>query len=308
MALMTLFASAYGRRLLWGYVIACAVGWVCFRRQHMPWRTWLLAWIFSLVLGIWGARLYHGLLHDGWSFATSGMFRAEPYGYAFCGAALGTILAGAVSAWLTGISVRDTWEAMTLPGLVMVLCARLAEGMSDFGWGAIVNESWMQRPPIAVLDPMWQEWHLAVFNLEALCAFSLCAVLVIKRETLAGRLFPTALNWWAMTQIFCESLRVETLKWGFVRVQQVQCAVLAAAVLLFFTRKAPGNKRLLPWCAFLAGVCLVVLLEFALDKCPWPRSLDYAIMALVLGGMGWTVQWVMDHPQKIKWEEHEHAE
>ncbi len=296
MALLTLFASSYGQGVLLGYVLSCVVGWICFRKRCISWHTWMLAGSLSLILGILGARLYQGLLHDGWSFVASGMLRAEPYNYAFCGAVLGVILAGAASAWMTGASVQDTWEAMAFPGLIMVVCARLAEGMSDFGWGDIVNVPWMQHPPLAVLDSVWREWHFSVFNLEALCALVLCVVLIIKREKLVGKLFPTALNWWAITQIFCESLRVETLKWGFVRVQQVQCAVFAAAVLLFFTRNGPGKKRLLVWCAFLAGVCLVVLLEFALDKCTWPRILDYAAMMLVLGGMGWSVQWMVGYP------------
>ena len=298
MALLTLFSSAYGQRVLWGYAIACAVSWVCFQKKHISWRTWLLTVVLGLVLGILGARLYQGLLHDGWKFAANGLFRAEPYAYAISGAILGAVLAGAVSARLTGAQVRSTWEAMVFPWLVMILCARLAEVTSDFGWGTIVNEPWLQRPPIAVLDPLWHEWHFAVFNLEALCALILAVVLIIKRKALTGKLFPTALTWWSMTQIFCESLRVETLKKGFVRIQQVQCALFAAAVLFYFTRKAPTKKRVIAWCMFFAEVGLMVLFEFALDKFPWPAYLDYAGMILVLGAMGWTVQSAISTAEK----------
>ena len=48
-----------------------------------------------------------------------------------------------------------------------------------------------------------------------------------------------------MAQIFCESLRAETLRWGFVRVQQVQCAVFALAVLAIGAACGAGGVGLI---------------------------------------------------------------
>lgn len=295
MVLLDLFATEYGRLLLYGWLLASLVGLTEFWRNHLPVRTWLCTAVLSLVLCVLGARMYYILVHDvlGYGFEGS-FFVAEPYYHAFCGAVLGAMLAAVLAAKLTRISVHDELESLAVPGLTMIAFARAVERMSDFGWGDIVQASWMQHFPFGVFDTVWEEWHFALFNVEALVALVLLVVLVARHRQLEGVRFSTALVWWSMAQVFCESFRVETIKWGFVRVQQVQCAIFAAAVLLVFTLRARGTeasrRAVLSWVVYVLGVAMVVFLEFAIDKCPWPVWLDYVVMAGTLVAMGWSVQ------------------
>ena len=107
--------------------------------------------------------------------------------------------------------------------------------------------------------------------------------------------FARALLWLAVTQIFCESLRAETLRWGFVRVQQIQCAVFALLLMMEYGLKKKKNARELTFRLGVMAVCIGVtaLMEYALDKWPWPNALCYAVMAAALLCLGIDVQGVL---------------
>lgn len=214
------------------------------------------------------------------------LLSSRPYEYAMCGALLGVVLAGMLCARLTRQRTGRVLDALAPAGLLALAVARLGEVFSDFGWGQMVLEPAWQRFPFAVQD-MYGQWHLAVFMLEGVAALVLCVCVWRMRDGTEGDVFLTALLWLSMTQIFCESLRAETIRWGFVRVQQVQCAVFGLLVLAGRAlRRRSVRGGLIALTVYLAGVGAVVFLEYALDKLPMPQAFDYAVMAAVLGVMG----------------------
>lgn len=237
-----------------------------------------------------GARGYYLLMNNviGGSIWMGGLVSPYPYEHAMCGAVLGAMLAAVLAACLTGARAAELLDALAPAGLLMIALARFAEGYADFGWGQVISDPALCFFPVAAKD-MFGQWHAAVFMLEGLMALAVLAALLLARENRTGVRFAFALVCWSMTQIFCESLRAETLRWGFVRVQQVQCAVFALAVLAVGSVKEQlrGKRLALPWAVYLIGVAAVVDLEYALDKLPMPRSLDYVLMACVLAVMGW---------------------
>lgn len=222
-------------------------------------------------------------------YATRGLdgfvlLSSRPYEYAMCGALLGVVLAGMLCARLTRQRTGRVLDALAPAGLLALAVVRLGEVFSDFGWGQMVLEPAWQRFPFAVQD-MYGQWHLAVFMLEGVAALVLCVCVWRMRGGTEGDVFLTALLWLSMTQIFCESLRAETIRWGFVRVQQVQCAVFGLLVLAGRALRRRGGWAL-PLAVYLAGVGVVVLMEYALDKLPMPQVFDYAVMAAALCAMG----------------------
>ena len=205
-----------------------------------------------------------------------------------CGSVLGAMLAAVLAARLTGERPARLLDALAPAALLMIVLARAAEVFSDFGWGQVIDDPALCFFPVAAQD-MYGQWHGAVFMLESVLALAVLAAVLLRKWRVPGGRFAFALVCWSMAQIFCESLRAETLRWGFVSVQQVQCAVFALAVLAIGSVKAGlrGRRLVLPWSVYLLGVALVVGLEYALDKLPMPRLLDYALMAIVLAAMGW---------------------
>lgn len=248
----------------------------------------LLAPVLCLVC----ARAYYLLVSrlSGFWLDSGAFLSTEPYDYAFGGGVLGFVLA----VWGTALICRKPFRALgdvfAPAGLAGVALMRLAEAFSDFGWGEVVDAAWMQHYPVAVQN-MFGEWCAAVFNLEALCALVILAVLLVCR--LPGRRLQTALLWWAVCQIFCESLRVESITWGFVRVQQVQSALIALILLIVATLRLPKGQRRragICWACFLLAAGVVAFLEFAIDKMPWPTFVNYVLMAAAVGVLGFCPQ------------------
>lgn len=275
----------YGFMLIAAFALGSAAFFLRARRAALRGCTTPVLALLCAVLAPLCARVYlHVTKYAARGLGGFVLLSSRPYEYAMCGALLGVVLAGVLFARLTRQRTGRVLDALAPAGLLALAVARLGEVFSDFGWGQMVLEPAWQRFPFAVQD-MYGQWHLAVFMLEAAAALVL-AVFVwrLRRET-AGDVFLTALLWLSMTQIFCESLRAETIRWGFVRVQQVQCAVFGLLVLAGRALRRRGGWAL-PLAVYLAGVGVVALMEYALDKLPMPQTFDYAVMAAALCAMG----------------------
>ena len=118
--------------------------------------------------------------------------------------------------------------------------------------------------------------------------FALLALLYVmrRRDLQPGVRFSLALLWWALPQVFCESFRAETLRWGFVRVEQLLCGLLMLGLLVYGCMRMSGQLTAVRrfWragAAVLALVC-VGLLEYALDKTGIPVPVCYVLMIAVL--------------------------
>lgn len=278
-------------------VIALSALYFQMRRAGLPGRLWGLLSVCGVLLGYVCARAYYVLavnVAGGYALHRLRFFSPYPYEYAMCGAALGVMLACVAAAAASREKPSRVLDAATLPMLLMLCLARASELFSDFGWGQVMTGTAGRFFPIAVTD-LFGQWHGAVFFLEALCALFVLAW--ARRKPIGdGRRFATALLWFAVTQLVCESLRAETLRWGFVRVQQAQCAVFALVLLLRYARrtKAGAQALALRLTAFAACVGVIALMEYALDKLPLSNGVCYAVMAAAAGAIGLNVQRLID--------------
>ncbi|MGN0996502.1 MAG: prolipoprotein diacylglyceryl transferase family protein [Candidatus Ventricola sp.] len=277
---------------MYGIVLAAAlaVGSAAFlvrqRRAGLRGRTLPVVLALGIVLMPLVSRVFVQLTR----YAVRGfggfvLLSCKPYDYALCGTMLGLLLAAVLAARLTHQRAARVLDVLAPAGLLALAVARAGEVFSDFGWGQLVLDPRGQVFPVAVQD-MYGQWHLAVFMLEGALALGL-GLWAWRIRGPEGACFARALLWLSLTQILCESLRAETIRWGFVRVQQVACAVFGLALML----AALAKRRRLRGAAaavgvYLAGVAVVALMEYALDKLPMPQALDYAVMAAALGAMG----------------------
>lgn len=283
--------TAYG----WSLAAASAAAAVLLavRMKRSSLRAWPLFAVLCTLLGAAGARGYYILTQNLLcGYPMFSVISFYPYEHAMCGAVLGVCLALWLGARFTHQRVSLVLDAAAPVGLALMTLARAAEVFSDFGWGKVVEHPAMQRFPLSVLD-MYDQWHWAVFMLESL--FALLALLYVMRrhDPQPGVCFSLALLWWALPQVFCESFRAETLRWGFVRVQQVQCALFALAVLLYWGRVRGAGRQVMTrkLAAFVLCVAVVVFVEFALDKLnAIPNAALYALMAADLLALGCMVQ------------------
>lgn len=287
---MTMFPmlSGYGVSLLAGAILSVLLLFVRMRKARL--KAPVLCGALCAALGVAGARGYFILMQNvlGGYPMYGGVVSLYPYEHAMCGAVIGVCAGVWLCARLTRQKPLRMLDAMAPAGLLMICVARFGECFSDFGWGTVVEAAGWQRMPFAVMD-MYDQWHWAVFTLEGALAAAVLVYILCRKEKTPGVAFSLALLWWAMTQVFCESFRAETLRWGFVRVQQAQCAVFALALMLIWGRGMNRKAMLRRLALFALCVGVVVFVEFALDKLnDIPNAALYALMAadlFVLGGM-----------------------
>ena len=133
----------------------------------------------------------------------------------------------------------------------------------------------------------WGESYPAIFMLSCLAALIVAIVgLTRKPGGRDGQLFLRTAFYLALPQIMCESLLAECMKWGFVRVQQLLCALTLLAILLAECRRASGSlsfaRRWWPVGALLLCAAGLVGVEFALDKSGLPAFVGYGAMVVLL--------------------------
>lgn len=248
----------------------------------------LAAGLLAVLLGVLGARLFYFFARlqylvpmYGWGHVTD----LAPQGLAFGGAVLGVLGAGWLTSRLTRVPADPLLDRLVPAALLTLALARAGEYTVHIGEGPYVQNAALQFFPLAIRNE-WGEWYFAIFVLEALCALAVLLWMLGRRGWPAGRAWRRALLYLLLTQVLCESLRAESLRWGFVRVHQL-FAVLVAFVLLLEKLRRRGARPWLRIGLFLLGTAVLIGIEFALDKWPAaPHWALYLVMAATLAGMG----------------------
>ncbi len=208
------------------------------------------------------------------NYGLSAFLRTQPAEFSFIGGCAGVVLAVYISARICKANVPSTLDAFAPWGALMAAIARgctyFLDRMSMVGVGDYVENEALSFFPVAVENEMLFGWFYAVFMLE--CAFALlCAAAVlfpaIRGKMQPGRVFLHAVFFLALPQIFCEQLLGSYIKWAFVRVEQLLCAAIVFAVILYAcVQNKGGKKRFLP--LGLTGICMLAVIDllFMLDN------------------------------------------
>ena len=206
----------------------------------------------------------------------------------FWGGAAGVTLGVALAAKLAGLKPGEALNAFAPWGALMVAFARYAERyLGMLGVGMYLESGFFPYAQGIAWDPEYTEWYLAVFMLEAL--FALVALVLSLRHRGEPRRFLRTLFYLCLPQILCESLRMNTIVWLFVKAEQVVCYAFCEAVLVWMAFRL-GRRERRHWLPAVVGLVVLLLTvaeEFALDKTDIPHWITYSAMALGLAAMAW---------------------
>ncbi len=214
----------------------------------------------------------------------------SPYRFSFFGGAVGLLLGTALAALLLRQPLGQSMDAYAPAFALQLSLARAAEYfMGDVGLGRFTEVPWLCHPPLAMVNE-WNEWYIAVFTLEAVAALliGLLARCTEKKALVPGHSMLRVLYWLCVTQVAWEQLRTMPMTWGFVRAEQLLCAV--ASLLLLLLCVLPSKASLARKCLFPAAyfvLCgIVTAMEFALDgKIQMRPALSWTLIAASLAAM-----------------------
>ncbi len=275
---MSTFFSAYGICMVLSFLTAAAAFLFLRGKGGRKLPETLAVLLLGACFGCAFSRL-NVLLFGGYASLQRGFFSPYPYDYSVFGAILGLFLGAALACFLCRGTFGQILDDLALPALLFLVLARVSEVQADFGWGAILSENvWL--PSFFITTDMYSMRHLAVYALEAVGALLvLCAVWRMHPGRTGDR-FLHALILFALTQMLLESLRAETLRNGFVRIQQIEFAVTLLLIWIFRLRKDPRGAMRRTVLATLLMVAVTAFCEYALDKITViPAPVTYLIMA-----------------------------
>lgn len=206
----------------------------------------------------------------------------------YYGGAAGVCLAVFLAAKILGEKPGKALNAFATSGALLAALVRFAEyWLGSLGTGDYIEEA---LPfPFAVSElwnPDFPEYYLAIFMLEGILSLRVAVFALRNRKD--SFVFLRTVFYLCLLQIICESLRATSIRWLFVRYEQLLCYLIAEGILVWYAvaAKKKGQNN---WGAALFGllVCaLTVAEEFMLDgKITWG---EYGIPPVVIYGcMAW---------------------
>ena len=173
---------------------------------------------------------FHIIEQGAGSFWTS--LKTEEMSY--YGGMAGVCLAVALSAKILGLRPGKVLNLFAPAGALMAAIARFAEYFLYPTGTGIAGEAFLPFP--VAVSIVWSEDYIeyvpAVYmfsGLMSLVAFVLC----LKHRDEPDRMLRT-LFYLCLPQLFCESLRAQSIKWLFVRSEQLFCFLFCEGVLIWY--------------------------------------------------------------------------
>lgn len=274
--LFTLFGlpvTCYAACLVLAAVLSVVAMLFTCRRENQ--ETMLLFSVLAVPLCVSGARLVYCLAnYDLYITAPMEALFFWQGGYAIWGAVAGGALACRAAAALRRVPILRVMDEAAPAAALMIALSRAAELFSGQGYGLSVEKESLCFFPLSVCNE-YEEWHYAVFMLEALYALVILFILLFGNRSLPeGTKARRLIILYSAGQILMENLRCdEYLNWvfGYLRISQLLCALVLFAMLLWGLKKkkARGRKAALPVLLFLFLAGVVVGAQFAMDKLWW---------------------------------------
>ena len=257
------------------------------------------------------------------------IFRVSDGGFMIWGAILGGILAGVLTARITRQSAWTILDSSVVWACLLIAFGRILCGvlMKDQGTGlaledwfntewtdpeeaefanrfslfALEDYSFFERFPFAVRNS-YDTWCWAIFMPEAIWAL-ITALCVHRYKAINGGKTLLFITMYSSGQILFESMlkgEVAYLPWlGFVKANQILCAVALLIVAVIFIHGMHKNDRLKEIIRtalqFIPAVLIIIAMEFAVFEKKitlifyWPADVCHLIMAVACIWLGITV-------------------
>ena len=273
-----------------------SAAWLALRlkKQGMNPISGVVGMVFAIGLGAVMAKLFYVtlLIERVWPrFGWEAFIRVRASEFSFLGGGVGVVVGMLLAAKATRQDWKRYLDAFAPCGALMAAGARFAERWQGMlGVGSLIKNDSLCFFPFGVSN-QWGEWFFAVFMLETLAALLIALIFALRKPEvrIPGLHVQRVAFYLCLTQVLCESLRAQGMRWGFVRVEQVLSGVALIAFLLnhcLRVRERNAWKRFWPIVGAALCIASLVGVEFALDKTDMSPFLWYGVMIGVLTLLG----------------------
>ena len=230
-----------------------------------------------VLLGFVFAKLFYVLLIEIGYILEWGewdaLYNLRPATFCFTGGAVGVWLGVLLAARFTGYKPAGTLlDRFALPGALLIAGLRMAEmELGSIGTGRYIEVPAESAYLILAVFNRYGEPHVAVFVWEAVAAVVIGFLSLRDTGSRPGSRFENAVFRLCTCQILLENMRSQALSWGFVRVEQLLCAVILMLLMLaacFRNTKKQGVYRFLPAVYLLICIAAIVGIEFLRQRSP----------------------------------------
>lgn len=205
-----------------------------------------------VVVGIIGARILFVVFGwDQFENNTKQIWAIWQGGFALYGAILFDLLVIWLYAKVCHIrSVGKLYDVFALAAALAIAIGRWGDYFMQISFGELISSP-VKIPFIHVYIDRFKEWHLGLFFIESIGCLLIFVVLLIaaKRKKIrrSGDLMLWFLALYGALRIVLESMRQDSLFFGFVRIAQVLAACMVLCTLSIFSYRAfknvPVQKR-----------------------------------------------------------------
>ena len=262
------------------------------KKQGMRATTAILAYPIAAVLAAVLAKVSFVLIKADSQFSRFGLNAffnvTKPNEYCFFFGCVGGLIGVALAARLTHEKPMRALDTFAPFAALLVALARFAEGqLFMVGLGPIAEAGkWPSGTVFAAtyytLD------YVAVYMFEA-CAALIAAIgaWLYRNKGCHGMKMEWTVFFLCLPQIFFESYRSSTLRWGFLRCEQLFAMLTMLGLTAKICYQTKGNmcfmRRYLPAVLMVGIAGLLVCIELALDKwTDWSALTCYLLMGGVL--------------------------
>ena len=201
------------------------------------------------------------------------LFSLSPSTFCFTGGAVGVWLGLILSARIAGYKPSaGLADRFVLPGILLIAGLRLAEAeLGALGTGRFIEIPENSHFLVLAMFNKYGEPHEAIFVWEAVAALVIGLLSLHTAYDRPGLRSEITVFRLCTCQILLENMRNRAFSWGFVKVEQLLCAVILMVLMVLACvrrEKKQGTFRFFPAVYLFLCIAAIVGIEFLRQRSP----------------------------------------
>lgn len=246
---------------------------------------------FAVLSGLFFARVMYVAFNSSLYSSTDEMFDLTSGGYCLYGGIFGSSLA--IVLWCVFTykkkQIIDIFDAVCLYAPLAIAVGRMGSAFTDDCYGTFVTNPTFCRFPFAAYVEVYENWCLSVFFFEALGCLGIWAFMMASKKRLAQKGANTMVFFamYAGLRTFLESLRTDSVYWGFVRISQVISAIILIFIFVFMMVKLIkitkyGHIYPITAVVFLAALIRGFTAEFYMGSSSYVKNCIWLMVSCII--------------------------